>query len=67
VKTFAHIIDGVVVNVSLWDGESDWTSPEEIVQIPQDSSAGIGWEYINGEFINNSLIEHNETIENEVE
>lgn len=52
-KTYAHIIDGKVVNVSLWDGESDWVPEEEIVEIPEDSGAGIGWDWDGEEFIDN--------------
>ena len=52
-KTYAHIIDGVVVNVSLWDGESDWTPAEEIVEIPEGSSAGIGWDWDGKKFTDN--------------
>jgi hypothetical protein len=56
-KTYAHIIDGVVVNVSLWDGESDWTPAEETVEIPEGVSAGIGWDYVDGEFVDNRPVE----------
>ena len=52
-KTYAHIIDGKVVNVSLWDGVTPWTPDEEIVEIPEGVIAGIDWDYIDGEFIDN--------------
>lgn len=52
-KTFAHIVDGKVVNVSLWDGVTEWTPAEEIVEIPENVSAGIGWDYVDGEFVDN--------------
>jgi len=44
-KTYAHIVNGKVVNVSLWDGESDWTPAEQVVEIPKGVTAGIGWDY----------------------
>ena len=44
-KTFAHIVDGKVVNVSLWDGVTEWTPAEEVVEIPEGVTAGIGWDY----------------------
>jgi len=52
-KIYAHIVDCKVVNVSVWDGETEWTPSEEIVEIPEGSYAGIDWDYINGEFIDN--------------
>jgi hypothetical protein len=52
-KTMAHIIDGKVVNVSLWDGESEWNPSEQTVEILEGSVAGIDWDYIDGEFVDN--------------
>ena len=52
-KTYAHIVDGKVVNVSLWDGESDWKPAEEVVEIPDGVTAGIDWDYVDGEFEDN--------------
>jgi 2-keto-3-deoxy-L-rhamnonate aldolase RhmA len=48
-KTFAHIVDGKVVNVSLWAETPD----EELVEIPEGTVAGIDWDYIDGEFVDN--------------
>jgi hypothetical protein len=56
-KHMAHIVDGKVVNVSLWDGESDWTPAEEIVEIPEGVTAGIGWDYVDGDFVDNRPVE----------
>jgi hypothetical protein len=58
-KNMAHVVDGVVVNVSLWDGKSDWESSQEVVEIPADSFAGIGWDYVDGEFVDNRPAEEN--------
>ena len=52
-KSYAHIVDGKVVNVSLWDGVSEWTPEHEVVEVPEGSHAGIDWDYINGEFVDN--------------
>jgi hypothetical protein len=52
-KKMAHIVDGKVVNVSLWDGQSDWEPAEEVVQILPGTPGGIGWDYVDGEFIDN--------------
>lgn len=56
-KKMAHIVEGKVVNVSKWDGESDWTPSEEVVEIPEGVVAGIDWDYIDGEFIDNRPVE----------
>ena len=56
-KTYAHIVNGKVVNVSLWDGVSEWHPDEQVVEIPQDQAAGIGWDYVGNEFVDNRPIE----------
>jgi hypothetical protein len=43
VKRWAHIEDGAVTNVSLWDGETPWEPGCEIVELPDDSTVGPGW------------------------
>jgi hypothetical protein len=52
-KTYAHIVDGKVVNVSLWDGITPWTPAEEVVEIPEGVPSGIDWDYVDGEFVDN--------------
>jgi hypothetical protein len=65
-KYMAHIVDGKVTNVSRWDGDSAWTPAEEVVEIPTveyadeetgetryRATAGIGWDYVDGEFVDN--------------
>jgi hypothetical protein len=52
-KTYAHIVDGKVVNVSVWDGEASYTPDEELVEIPEGTTAGIDWDYSNGKFTDN--------------
>ena len=50
-KNMAKIENGVVVDVSVWDGESEWEGSRERVEIPATSEAGVGWEYSDGEFL----------------
>jgi hypothetical protein len=57
-KHMAHIIDGKVVNVSLWDGVTEWTPAEEVVEIPEGVTAGIDWDYVDGEFVDNRPVEN---------
>jgi hypothetical protein len=56
-KTYAHIVDGTVVNVSVWDGVTPYQPAEELVEIPEGTTAGIGWDYIDGEFVDNRPVE----------
>jgi hypothetical protein len=56
-KTYAHIVDGKVVNVSVWDGVSSYEPAEELVEIPEGVTAGIGWDYVDGEFVDNRPVE----------
>lgn len=49
-KKYAHILDGKVVNVSLWDGELPYTPDEKLVEIPEGTIAGIGFDYKDGKF-----------------
>ena len=62
-KKMAHIVDGKVVNVSLWDGETPWTTAEEVVEIPKGVTAGIDWDYVDGEFVDNRPVEELEELE----
>lgn len=44
-------VTGAVINVTVWDGESDWTPPDNTSAIKcGDSGAGIGWTYKDGFF-----------------
>jgi hypothetical protein len=52
-KTYAHVVEGKVVNVSVWNSEALFSPNEELVEIPNDSGAGIGWDYKNGKFEDN--------------
>jgi hypothetical protein len=48
-KTFAEIKDGVVVNVSVWGDEVP--QGEQLVDITDIANVGIGWSFVDGEFI----------------
>jgi hypothetical protein len=48
-KTFAEIKDGVVVNTSVWDSEIP--QGEEFVDATGIENVGIGWTYVDGQFI----------------
>ena len=43
----------LVINVIVWDGLPSWTPPDGCIAvvIPEGSNAGIGWTYVDGEFI----------------
>ena len=48
-KTFAEIKDGLVVNTSVWGDKSP--QGEQFVETTDIPNVGIGWAYVNGEFI----------------
>ena len=52
-KTYAHIVSGKVVNVSVWNGIAPYNPDEELVEIPEGVFAGIDWDYSNGKFTDN--------------
>jgi hypothetical protein len=53
------IRDTLVEGVVVWDGESDWTPPEGtvLVSLADHPYVGIGWGYIDGEFVDNRPVE----------
>jgi hypothetical protein len=63
-KSYAHVENGIVVNVSVWDGESDWTPLEEIIEIPEGVTAGIGWSWTGEKFVDDrpEIIETNQEL-----
>jgi uncharacterized membrane protein len=48
---YAHIKDNKIINVIVWDGESELSYSNELVLLT--NNAGIDWDYIDGEFIDN--------------
>lgn len=53
VSRYAHVnIDGLVVNVSLWDGETPYDAGEGITLVNvDDTPCGPGWTVVDGEFV----------------
>jgi hypothetical protein len=42
----------IVENIALWDGVTPWTPPAGYyVEVIGDSGAGIGWSYVDGQFV----------------
>ena len=69
-RGYAHVLDGVVVNVSVWDGESSYDPGEGVTMVPlpyttdEDGTpryqGGIGWTYRDGEFVDERPIEEDD-------
>jgi hypothetical protein len=53
-KAYALIEDAKVVNVIVWDGESELPFANKLIQLTD--NAGIDWDYIDGEFVDNRPI-----------
>lgn len=47
---YAVVEDGVVTNLAVWDGESDW-EPETGIAVKVESPCGIGWGYDGENFV----------------
>lgn len=43
--------NNLVINIVVWDGLASWAPPEGCTAIPIANSCGIGWSYIDGEFV----------------
>lgn len=56
-ETYAVIENGTVINVVLWDGQTEWAPPvgSTAVVIPEGAVAGIGYTYANAVFITPTL------------
>jgi hypothetical protein len=60
-RNYAHVSDGLVINVSVWDGVQPYDSGEGVVMVPLPYTAdadgnisydgGIGWTYVDGIFV----------------
>jgi hypothetical protein len=48
---YAHIKNGRVVNIVVWDGKSELTYASELVPLLE--NVEIGWEYVDEEFVDN--------------
>ena len=66
-RHYAHVIDGKVVNVSVWDGVQPYSPPNGAQMIPlptftdddgiERHIGGIGWDYVDGQFVDNRPVE----------
>jgi len=48
--TYAIISQSQVVNIVEWDGTTSWQPPEGCQAVPL-TEGGIGWTYIDGQFV----------------
>lgn len=50
---YAHVLNNVVVNVSLWDGKTGWTPGDgsELHHLDDDSPVGPGWQLVDGDWV----------------
>lgn len=49
---YSIVQDGIVVNMVVWDGETEWAPPEgsAAIVVPEGSGVSIGWAYADGKF-----------------
>lgn len=47
-KRYAIVEADTIVNVAVWDGESDWEPSASAVEVPD--NVGIGYVLVNGEW-----------------
>lgn len=51
-QIYAVVNNGVVVNIAVWDGESEWKPTDGIAVLAEgDVGIGIGWLYDGKKFI----------------
>jgi len=54
---YAMIRDGIVENISLWDGDiKKWQPPEDMIIIPAPDYVGINWNYDGNNWIKPTII-----------
>jgi hypothetical protein len=51
IKAIVSVETNLVDNIVVWDGETEWQCPDGFTVVDLVGNAGIGWSYINGEFI----------------
>jgi hypothetical protein len=54
-KRWACVKEGKVQQVIIWDGVQDWPPSKDyqMIELPEGSPAGLDWDYIDGEFVDN--------------
>jgi hypothetical protein len=65
-STYAVVVDDIVSNVIIWDGETP-LELELLVELTEDLGVGIGWSYIDGQFVEPIIIPILEESENSPE
>jgi hypothetical protein len=56
---YAIVEDGVVTNVVVWDGETPYNPDGELIALEGvDPQPGIGWDYVDGNFVDNRPVEN---------
>lgn len=51
VSRFAIVEDNVVINVVNWDGKQEIPAEPHLIAVTDD--VGVGWDYVDGEFVDN--------------
>lgn len=49
-QIYAVVSNGVVVNIAVWDGESEW-KPTDGIAVLAEGNVGMGWRYEDKKFI----------------
>ena len=62
-KTFAVVLEEKVENIIVWDGESPFEIEGSLVEIPEGLFVDIGFNYIDGVFVDPNLSEGEQEIE----
>jgi hypothetical protein len=52
---YAIVIKNKVTNVVVWNGKLTWQYEGQLVELTD--NAGIGWDYIDGKFVDNRPVE----------
>lgn len=60
-RNYAHVVEGVVINVSVWDGVQPYEPGDGVAMVPLPYTTdadgtiayqgGIGWTYVDGAFV----------------
>jgi hypothetical protein len=48
---YALVEDGLVVNIIEWDGQADWSPPDNFQAIAAEPQVGIGWRREDGAWL----------------
>ena len=71
-RGYAHVVNGKVINVSVWDGIQPYDPGEGVEMVPlpyteevdehtgetvRRYQGGIDWDYVDGEFVDNRPVE----------